>query len=393
MREFSITIISGVDGNETDGSLGSQAAQGLERNTAEFRARLLGCEERVRLNLSRAVHWGTCYAPVDSTVKMAYRFYVLISGRFGGLSVFTMMDARTKRIWGGLVSFANAGTVPNAAKELRRTVTDYVPWFLQADPFELLADMDEEQWLKAAAEYQPSAQALLRWLCSTPNSAERDSLRPQALSFLRKHAEHVGGAYLAEVDYVEEPKPDAEGKFDPEKLEQHEESMKYWTRTGKARDDSPLGIYTISKHYKDVADPICEFICYEYLKFRNGQYKKSVPIFACPQCAKFVMPKRIGTKKFCSDCSDKARAEQHRKKAAPGEGKDYQYLYRLVGDLEHEPPNVIKMRLQNAKIRKRIGEISNRQRTSAKCKKLLGRLKQWRAIRVRGGFRGFTQNQ
>src|SRR5260370_40989584 len=97
-----------------------------------------------------------------------------------------MMDARTKRIWGGVVSFANAGTVESAAKELRRTVTDYVPWFLQADPWELLAFMDDEQWLKAAAEYQPSAQALLRWLCTTHNSAERDSLRQRALAFLRE---------------------------------------------------------------------------------------------------------------------------------------------------------------------------------------------------------------
>jgi hypothetical protein len=312
------------------------------------------------------------------------------------------MDARTKQIWKGLVSFANAGTIESAAKNLQRTVTAYMPWFSQHDPFNLLGEFTAVDWDAAAAEYQSPVRTVLHWACSPKSEVDaetetvahpRESLEPQAFPFLREHAAHIGGLDFGEVPYVKEPpepKPDAsaeEVKSYENSMEQHRESMKYWRRDGKLRDDSLLRYRSITRSYKDVADPICEFICIEIQKFTDGEYDRPTPIFACPRCGKLVMPERVGRKKFCSECTDKARAEQHRKKQSPNEATDYHWLNALVKDLEHEPPNRIKMRLQNAKIRKRIEEISKRQRTSAKCKNLLGRLKQWRAIRVPGGFR------
>src|SRR5260370_34727520 len=86
------------------------------------------------------------------------------------------MNAHTKGIWSGLVSFANAGTVEGAAKELHRTVTDYMPWFSQRDPFGLLSDeFFPVNWKAAAAANQSPAQNLIRWVCSPKYAVDADT--------------------------------------------------------------------------------------------------------------------------------------------------------------------------------------------------------------------------
>src|SRR5260370_27090767 len=180
---------------------------------------------------------------------------------------------------------------------------------------------------------------------------------------------HVGGIQFEEVPYVEEPKPNAPS----EEVARHQESMKFWTSIGKIKDDSPLGAFAITRRYKDLADPICDFICAELQKFRDGEYEQPVPIFACPHCTKFVMPKRIGKKKFCSDCSNKARAEQYREKAPLDEAGDYQWLYRL----ERENPRGRGMKIKKPKNKKRSGDIKQRQlqNQSARCRSGIAKLK------------------
>lgn len=254
-----------------------------------------------------------------------------------------------------------------AAKQLRRTVADYLPWAVRAAPLGLLGVfMSDENFLKQAVEYQPSVDALLRWLCSAPKSSERESLRMQAFGFLREHTEHIGGVHLVEVEYSE-PKLD-----DPEAPA---ESMKYWSRDGKVKDESPLGVYKVCRDYRDLADPICEFVSNEHQKFRDGGYKKPIPIFVCPSCNKLVMPERVGKKQFCSSCSDQARAERYRKKAPPDELRDYQYLRRLKVDLQGEKPAVRTMRLKNPHIRRRVNQIKKRMQTSPRCQNLVREMK------------------
>ena len=112
-------------------------------------------------------------------------------------------------------------------------------------------------------------------------------------------------------------------------------------------DSLPLGVWVPSKGYKDLADPICDFLTSEYEKYLNREVSRKdkkapplVPIFACPICDKLVMPKRIGRRYACSDCSERARAEKYRQKASPHEARDYAWLNRLL----HQEPGVRKLR-------------------------------------------------
>lgn len=298
------------------------------------------------------------------------------------------MDKRSKRIWRWLVNYVNASSISHAeGKEFQRIVTDCMPWVAVNDPLGLFAITRVASpegvtgWVWAeAARYQHSFQMLFRWLCSAPKSEERNSLEKAALGFLLEHTGHIGANRLTQVEYISEPKRDEQGDYDPDELEHYEESKRYWTLDGKARDDSPLGTYSPGKEYEDFADPICDFICEEYQKFRKGQYKNRhsnksffVPIFVCPSCSKFVMPERIGKKKFCSECSDKARAERYRRKAPPDENRDYQFLYRLRLALKGSTPAYRTMRLKNPTVRKRISDIKKRE--SPRCKSLIDEMK------------------
>lgn len=108
------------------------------------------------------------------------------------------MDARTKRIWSGLVSYANGAAT---GAELRATLTDCMGWISATDPFGLFLFSDPAGIPKQLAEYRPSVEALLRFLCSNLNSAEREALRGQAIKFLHEHAQHIRGLVLKEVFY------------------------------------------------------------------------------------------------------------------------------------------------------------------------------------------------
>lgn len=278
------------------------------------------------------------------------------------------MNIKTKRAWAGLVNYANG--VVTEASELRRIVADCMHWVAAVEPFGLLDPIlgGDKELLRQAVEYRPSVERLLRWLCSA-KSMERDTLGQQALDFLREHTQHIGAMRLKEVFY--NPEDVEKLNYTPTELERlKEEHNRYWADW----KDSPLGIFTPSKDYVDIADPICDFVLSEYQKYRSREYSRRdkklgppFPIFICPNCKKLVLPKRTGRKKYCSNCSNHARAAKYRQKASPDESRDYQWLYRL----QQLEPILRKVRLRTSKVRERLEEVKARQRNSPRCQSLL----------------------
>ena len=212
--------------------------------------------------------------------------------------------------------------------------------------------------------------ALLRFLCCGPKSDERNRLGPAALEFLREHGEHIKGLVLKEAHYSEVVR---NLNYSPEQLDAFENRIK--TIFDQARQDSvPLGLLIPSKGYRDLADPICDFLCSQYDRHLNQEVSRKdkkaaplTPIFVCPSCKKLVMPKRIGRRQHCPECSDRARAEKYRQKASPDEGRDYAWLYRLL----HQESGTRRARLRQQKVRRRLGEIKSRQKNSPRCQRLL----------------------
>lgn len=136
-------------------------------------------------------------------------------------------------------------------------------------------------------------------------------LRRYAFEFLREHATHVQFAF----DSL---------PFAPESSEQFEKDRKLWHMNGQPKE-SALGTFIRSKDYKDIADPVCDFIIDELDRMReDGQ---AIPIALCknPGCTNLIMPERIAMKGYCSDVCKSAR---HRSEKPQAERNDYQWLFR-----------------------------------------------------------------
>jgi hypothetical protein len=292
------------------------------------------------------------------------------------------MGARTRRVWNGLVNYAN-GTATN--RQLLSTVADCMGWVSAIAPFGLLLGwMNDHQLTIQAAEYRPAVDTLLRFLCSGPKSEDRKSLQSQAKHFLHEHGGHIGGINLVETSYSEQSLQNF--NYTPAELEKFkEQSTRIWesARYGRRGENRlmgtnllPLGIYVPTKDYQDLADPICDFLMSEYQKYIDrylGHSRKDkesapvVPIFVCPRCNMLVMPERTGRKQYCSVCTDSARAEKYRQKAPGGEGRDYQWLYRL----SKKDTGSRKVFLRNQKNQARLREVKTRQTESSRCQGLL----------------------
>ncbi|MGD0908917.1 MAG: hypothetical protein ABSA96_15145 [Candidatus Acidiferrales bacterium] len=307
------------------------------------------------------------------------------------------MNDRTKRIWQGLVDYANASPTAIDIAEFRRTVAACMPGNV-LPPWQGsgLGLLDREDLVaEAAGRYHSQIQGVLRWfVVGKPN--DRDDLFRQGFGFLREHMQHIKWVFN-EANPIPVPTsdvgvaPDAESKlgpnsdarkdlgeiYTPADIERFEEaSRKYWA--GWKAGDSPLGIWTPAKDYEDLADPICDFLLTEYQKYRDRDPSRldrrpplAVPILICPKCGRFVMPQRVGRKQACSDCSDQVRREKKRLKDLPFERADYQFLYRLktCGPAER------KLRLRQPKVQKRLKLIKERQKDSALCQGVIVNMK------------------
>jgi hypothetical protein len=299
------------------------------------------------------------------------------------------MSARTRQVWVGLVNYANANAEAIDIDELRKTLASCMPWYVVAKDDGLL-DQRDDLFLREAIAYQPSIKALLKWLCTSgPN--ERGQLFQQAYGFLVEHMKHIewglvavaspdlpGSDVLPDTDWLTAEIRCACMKcvksfYSFDELERFtEEGQKYWK--GLKNGDSPLGNWTPAKSYKDLADAICDFLLTEYQRYRSRDYSRkdknpppAIPIFICPNCGNFVMPERVGRRKYCADCSQKARAEIYFEKASPNERRDYQWLYRL----KQKDSVLRKVFLRNPKKQERLQLIKTREGGSPRCQQLI----------------------
>ena len=253
-----------------------------------------------------------------------------------------MLDKRTKQIWRGLVDYANADleSNTNALKHLAGTLFESMPWMARnplgladyaeaasleserrnevrdlaegvfaipseiecrvRDPFSF-TDVPEmiavqitrdalqkinkakqqgtssrcktekelaDQFRQQAVQYQLQLRQLLTWL-SNPQRNAKD--RPLAFEFLSEHMRHI---------VFERGDP----AFGPE-----EEQSRYFTPVGNLKDDFPHR----TLFYKDIADPICDFIQ------REHELGRDAPTRICkrPGCGNLVA--RFKKKEYC----------------------------------------------------------------------------------------------
>jgi hypothetical protein len=267
-----------------------------------------------------------------------------------------MLDKRTKQIWRGLVDYANTDleSNTNALMNLAGTLFESMPWMARnplgladyakaaslesdtnamknfatdlaggiwisprlevrvRDPFRFtdvpemiavqinpnaLQKINEakqqatssccktekelaDQFRQQADKYQLQLRRLLTWL-SDPKRNAKD--RPLAFEFLSEHTRHI---------VFERGDP----AFGPE-----EEQLRYFTPEGNLRDDFPHR----TRFYKDIADPICDFIQGEH------ELGRDAPIQICkrPGCGNLVV--RFKKKEYCrTSLCDKERQKR-----------------------------------------------------------------------------------
>jgi len=294
------------------------------------------------------------------------------------------MDTRTKRAWTGLVNYANGNAT---SAELAATVAACMGWVSAVGPFAL--NIGTTDLHTQAEHYRLGVDSLLRLLCSGPKSPERKNLRSPAKRFLFEHGQHIGGVYLEEIVYNERVDKSLQdfGYTSSERATFKDQSERIWASAqyrshGQDKlagtDVLPLGIYVPTKEYLDLADPICDFLMSEYQRYldrqpirRDKKPPPVLPIIVCHRCNKLVMPQRTGRKKYCSDCTDAARAEKYRQHAPAAEGRDYQWLYRL----KHRERVSGTMFLRNKKNQMRLKQVKARQKESSRCQRLILEMK------------------
>jgi hypothetical protein len=225
-------------------------------------------------------------------MMFTYAKYSTIYVRYGDY----MLNSANRKIWRGLVDYANAGDLESDSKAfncLAQTLSECMPWMartafeedvpamivLRTNPKDSLGRVALWPWSKSAEqlatqfrqqaiEYQPQVRQLLTWL-SDRSKNEKD--RPGAYAFLREHTIHVEFAH-------------GDPAFAPD-----EEQDRYFTTGGELKDDFPER--TLS--YKDLADVICDFIQKEH------ELRREVPIRICerPGCGNLVI--QFKKRKYC----------------------------------------------------------------------------------------------
>ena len=183
---------------------------------------------------------------------------------------------------------------------------------------------------------------MLRWLC---NPSTHTKERTLAFTFLDTHAEHI--------------------KFtrgDPEFDSSDSDSLRYWSSSGKPKDDFPHR----SLSYADIVDPICDFILLEHEGYHDEQFQRArrgkpnvlVPIRICEReaCGKFIMPERVDRRKYCSDI---CRASKDRE-GRPDFKRCYQCLWRLENELEQGKRAVVRKKLSRPTTQRNLRELEKR---------------------------------
>jgi hypothetical protein len=185
--------------------------------------------------------------------------------------------------------------------------------------------------------YQPQLRRFLTWMCEPQKHPD---LSTEAINFLAKHARGV------------DIRPgDSDANFDD-----------------SSADYNPV-YYHKTVQYQSVMSPICKFIFdrieryHDWLDRIPGKKvkrhrdnedeiarEKAIPIRICdrPGCGRFLIPQRIGRKKFCSKKCLVAQPGRTGK-----ENKDYMWLYRR----ETERRAVVRSKLKSPKNEQRLTRI------------------------------------
>lgn len=265
------------------------------------------------------------------------------------------MTNRIKRIWRGLVVYANANLQSDSGTlaVLADTILECMPWSTKTATFEYVAELARSykteptgrtaDWFREKAiGYQPEIRRLLSWLCDPKQGKD---CRPAAFDFLTTHMEHIGFTR-------------ADPAFDPTRPE----STRYWKSDGEPKDDFPHR----TLRYEDLADPICDFILNEHERYHDEEYERArkskftgiAPIRFCdrPACDNLFMPERLGRKKYCSDVCRASRDQEER----PDFKRCYQCLYRLEGLKKSGKMAVLRKRLKKPTTEKNLHELETR---------------------------------
>ena len=284
-------------------------------------------------------------------------------------------ESQERVIWRGIIGFANAATLDATTSPARiagslppeeikkflyllklcdqssfqdlgmdsfaevQQLTKALPTQLGLDAFPVGADkaMNLIAFAMLSNRYQPQLRRFLTWMCEPQKHPD---LSTEAINFLAKHARGVD----IRPDY-------SDANFD-------ENSPGY-----------SAVYYYKTVQYQSVMSPICKFIFdrieryHDWLdripvkkvkRHRDNEdeiaREKAIPIRICerPGCGRFLIPQRIGRKKFCSKKCLVAQPGRTGK-----ENKDYMWLYRR----ETERRAVVRSKLKSPKNEQRLTRI------------------------------------
>jgi hypothetical protein len=268
-----------------------------------------------------------------------------------------MMPGRIKRIWSGLVDYANANleTDTEALLGFADCFEECIPWTARKREWEENQGItrsfktkhrpiqNSKGFLADAANFQPDIRNLLAWLCN-PKPSPDDTAH--AVQFLRTHINHI-----------------QRNIFDDPRLEAAQIGLEPWKVGSKS---CRMWWAHRTSTYQCMIDPICDFILKEHERFHDEEFEtvrkdKSslmVPIRICarPGCGKFIMPERTDRKKYCSDVCRASKDREER----PDFKRCYQCLFRLENDLSAKKFAVIRKKLQTSTTQHNLQELETR---------------------------------
>lgn len=282
-----------------------------------------------------------------------------------------MLDKRTKRIWRGLVDYANADLESNsvALKSLARTLFESMPWMAR-NPLGF-ADYAKAASLKSARDQMKE---LATDLIEIPDLLCRSIVEPPCLSDVpemiavqinphafqkiieakqqagvslgktqkqvadqfRQQAIAYRGQLRCLLTWLSDPKRNAgDRELAFEFLSEHtkhvayergdpafgpeEEQSRYFTAAGTLKDDFPHR----TLFYEDIADPICDFIQKEH------ELGREAPMRVCkrPGCGNLVV--RFKKKEYCGTLPCDKERQRRDDDLARKKNTDNVFLHRV----------------------------------------------------------------
>lgn len=296
-----------------------------------------------------------------------------------------MQDSRTNKIWRGLVGYVNATDLESngdTLKSLADTLLDCMHWMARnpygndtddvpamlavqispdvlwgtvegrKGPVWLYLESEEElahKFRRQAIEYKPQIHRLLNWLSDPKNNMED---RPFSFSFLLNHAKHME-FQSGEPAYA--PEEEAPRYWKP---------VHHWAPSGKLidetfelKDDFPHR----TRAYKDIADPICDFIQTQH------ELGRGIPIQVCkrPGCGSLVI--QFKKREYCRTAICNRERQKRDDNVKLKKNRDNVFLCRL----RKMPPPIRRKKARESVDRLRQIESNWREKNQSLAKHAL----------------------